>query len=166
MVSLDEMTTQDAHTARTKAVSPGAEVGTLTARMRSFNDKCLPGHRIRDWAIQLFRDTAKRAATNGLPFTLTPADISDLTRAATKCSVTGIFFSFEKPAGAYRRPFAPSVDRIKGALGYVPGNVRLVCTIANLAMNEWGETVLREFIVQSKKTIGDRRDRRNLGPAD
>lgn len=40
------------------------------------------------------------------------------------------------------RPFAPSLDRLDGTRGYQRDNVRLVCTIANFAMNRWGETVL------------------------
>ncbi len=47
-----------------------------------------------------------------------------------------------KKPGWRRAPWAPSVDRIDSSKGYVPGNVRLVCVAANLAMNEWGEDVL------------------------
>ncbi len=128
---------------------------TLTAQMRRYN-ATQPGRcKIPEWAICLFRDTEKRANTKGVEFTLTPLDIAEMTGNATRCAVTGIAFSFQKQHGAYRRPFAPSVDRIRPTLGYVKGNVRLVCTMANIAMNEWGENVLRDFITRA-----------NLGPAD
>lgn len=57
-----------------------------------------------------------------------------------QCAVTGLPFTLEVVNG--RRPYAPSIDRIDNALDYIPGNVRVVCTAANLAMNVWGEQVL------------------------
>jgi hypothetical protein len=49
--------------------------------------------------------------------------------------------------GKYRKdPFGPSLDRITPALGYVDGNLRVVCNIVNSAMNEWGTEALRELI--------------------
>lgn len=56
------------------------------------------------------------------------------------CAVSGVDLT---PPGDYekkrhRDPFGPSLDRIQPALGYVPGNLRVVSNIVNLAMNEWG----------------------------
>ena len=67
------------------------------------------------------------------------------------CAVTGLPFTLEVING--RRPYAPSVDRIDNSLDYVPGNVRIVCTAANLAMNVWGEQVLLRMMrgIRSKK---------------
>ena len=42
-------------------------------------------------------------------------------------------------------PFAPSLDRVVPARGYVAENVRFVCTAANFAMNQWGVDVLRRL---------------------
>jgi hypothetical protein len=70
--------------------------------------------------------------------------IISLARAAGwKCAVTGLPLSLSKTGG--RMPYAPSIDRIDCADDYVPGNVRIVALIANLAMNEWGEAPLREM---------------------
>lgn len=49
-------------------------------------------------------------------------------------------------------PFGPSLDRIVPALGYVPGNIRVVCNMANWAMNRWGEEPLRAFINALRKS--------------
>ena len=56
------------------------------------------------------------------------------------CQVTGIPLRPVKPGDCPYRldPFGPSLDRIVSAKGYVRGNVRVVCNMANMAMNEWG----------------------------
>lgn len=37
-----------------------------------------------------------------------------------------------------KQPFRPSIDRIDPNKGYVKGNVRIVATIVNFAINKWG----------------------------
>lgn len=44
-----------------------------------------------------------------------------------------------------RRAFAPSLDRLDNHVGYEQNNVRLVCRIANFAMNIWGDAALLEL---------------------
>jgi hypothetical protein len=61
-----------------------------------------------------------------------------------KCAVSGIAFRLDGDGG-HDRPFAPSIDRIDNAKGYSPDNVRLVCRIANFAMNTWGDKALLEL---------------------
>ena len=63
-------------------------------------------------------------------------------RCKGRCELTGIPFDFAKLDGCRRRPFMPSIDRIDCAKGYTVENIRVVCTAANLAMNQWGEDVL------------------------
>lgn len=57
-----------------------------------------------------------------------------------KCALTKINFAFEKVETS-KRPFAPSVDRIDSKLGYLKGNIRLVCIVVNISLNEFGDTV-------------------------
>lgn len=64
-----------------------------------------------------------------------------------KCAVSGITFRLDelKAGVPHSRAFAPSLDRIDNDLGYTQGNVRLVCRIANFAMNTWGDGALLEL---------------------
>jgi hypothetical protein len=55
------------------------------------------------------------------------------------CAVSGLPFEDNKP-------FGPSLDRIVPELGYVPGNLRVVCYIANIAMNAWGLDALKKLM--------------------
>ena len=60
-------------------------------------------------------------------------------RCEGRCAVSGLEFSeVQVGGGRARRPYAPSLDRIDTRRGYEPDNVRLVCAVANFAMNAWG----------------------------
>lgn len=80
-----------------------------------------------------------------------------LDKSMGQCSVTGLTFSLERIGNT--RPYSPSIDRINSKKGYTPDNVRVVCVAANLAMNEWGEDVLRRMLTGMKAKGGFRRDR-------
>jgi hypothetical protein len=66
----------------------------------------------------------RRAAVKGVPFTITAADI-DLPKF---CPVLGMELS---TVGSGAGADAPSLDRIRPALGYVPGNVAVISHRAN-----------------------------------
>jgi hypothetical protein len=51
------------------------------------------------------------------------------------CQVTGIPFRID--ANRTRDPFYPSLDRIDSSVGYYKDNVQFVCTIYNIAKQEW-----------------------------
>jgi len=93
---------------------------------------------------EIYNTTKKNAAKRGRPFSLTPTQFNQLVeRANSCCMMTGIPFETKWYDGC-RRPFMPSIDRIDSSKGYTEGNVRLVCVLVNLAMNEWGiEPLLR-----------------------
>lgn len=93
----------------------------------------------------LYGDIRKNAATRRIQFSLTRQEFDMLvSRSEGRCMLTGIPFDASPFTGSMRRPFAPSVDRIDSAQGYHRGNVRLVCVLVNLALNEWGlEPLLR-----------------------
>lgn len=104
----------------------------------------------------VFHRTRRNARTRRIPFGITMQDFRAVVeRAAGHCEVTGIEFDFDYQPGK-NRPFAPSLDRIDSALGYVVGNVRLVCGITNTALSDWGMGPVLDFaqaVVRARKAI-------------
>jgi hypothetical protein len=93
----------------------------------------------------------QRSAKRGIPCTITAHDIDTLlVDQEWRCAVSGI--PLEAPDGI-AKAFGPSVDRIVPSLGYVPGNIRIVCNMVNGAMNKWGEETLWQLVA----AIQDRR---------
>lgn len=96
----------------------------------------------REKASELYRTAKNRAAWRKVPFELTKEQFEELIIAAGgKCAVSGIPFDFDPPRNGFRRPFAPSLDRINSDLGYTKDNCRLVCVAVNYAMADWGDGV-------------------------
>lgn len=56
-----------------------------------------------------------------------------------KCALTGMPFSLGITETTHVRPYGPSIDRIDNKLGYVRGNIRIVCNIANIARNAFSD---------------------------
>jgi hypothetical protein len=80
---------------------------------------------------------------------LTPYDIDKLlVDQEWRCAISNI--PFEPPRGK-RQPFGPSLDRIVPGGRYEIGNIRLVCTIVNFAMNQWGEAAFCELVARMVK---------------
>lgn len=91
----------------------------------------------------LRRETKKRAVRKGMAF-MSETEWNDLVqRANGRCELTGVPFDFTRHPTACRRPYAASVDRIDSTRGYTAANTRLVLCAVNLAMNQWGESVLQ-----------------------
>jgi hypothetical protein len=85
-----------------------------------------------------------RAKQKGKTFNLTRSDLMELLeRSGGKCEVTKIPFNFSNTGEFSKRPFVPSIDRINPKGIYEKTNCRIVCLAANIAMNEWGETVFK-----------------------
>jgi len=102
---------------------------------------------MKDLLAQALRRARSRARKRRLPFDLGLADLEDLWLAQEgRCAISGIAFHDLRFGEAFvKYPFAPSLDRVAPAKGYVTSNVRLVCTAANFARNEWGDDVLRQI---------------------
>jgi hypothetical protein len=94
------------------------------------------------WAREAWRTARKNAGTRRIEFSLTAEQVARLLRRSDgRCEITGIPLSLERE-GRTRSPWRPSLDRIKSEAGYSFGNCRVVCCAVNLAMNEWGVSVL------------------------
>lgn len=98
---------------------------------------------LRRALLRAFKSRRADAAVRGIPFQLTAQQVVDLAEATQwRCAVTGVTFSMKRSRAGRHAALSPSIDRIEPALGYVPGNVRVVCLATNFAMNEWGDEVM------------------------
>jgi len=95
----------------------------------------------RQRAAHLAWEARRRAERKLVPFTLTANDIDRLQAVIDvgACEVTGAQFEMSGST-----PYAPSLDRVQPGLGYVPGNVRVVCRWINVAMGQWGEAAINK----------------------
>ena len=75
---------------------------------------------------QIWCDVKKRAKMRGIEFTLVPQEIPEIPKV---CPVLGIIIK----ANTVSAPIdsSPSLDRINPKLGYIKGNVRIICNRAN-----------------------------------
>jgi len=73
-----------------------------------------------------------------------------------KCALTGIYFNLTK-FGNTKRAFAPSIDRINCNAGYTKNNIRIVCLIVNLALNDFGDSAFdimcKSYVKRWRPTI-------------
>jgi hypothetical protein len=83
------------------------------------------------------------------------------------CAVSGMPFDFQVVGdGQARRPFAPSLDRIDRHKPYQRDNVRLVTSIANFAMNAWGDEPLHQLATALHQKYGNQTPLAVRGPSD
>jgi hypothetical protein len=89
----------------------------------------------------LFNGAKKRAKKKGLPFEITREWVNAGIEAGV-CQLTNEPFY----CGPFNwHPLQPSLDRIDSSLGYVPGNVRMICLILNLAKGSMSDDEFREL---------------------
>jgi hypothetical protein len=101
--------------------------------------------RVRDRLEARLAKYKSNALARGISFDLTIEELRALfVRANGRCEVTGVEFSGEA-YNARARPFAPSLDRINTKAGYAMDNCRVVCASVNIALNDFGEHVLRRI---------------------
>lgn len=109
----------------------------LPAKRQGYRRRTLSEHwnSTPEWQRRMYFNAERRAIEAEKSFKLTPDEFFALLVAADgKCQVSGLPLE----PGISRSPFAPSLDRKDCAIGYELGNVRIVCHIANVAMNSWG----------------------------
>lgn len=83
------------------------------------------------------------------------------------CAVSGLPFGLQVVGdGQAKRPFAPSLDRIDRHKSYRRDNVRLVVSIANFAMNAWGDEPLLQLASAVHRKYGDRSPPARRAPSD
>jgi hypothetical protein len=100
----------------------------------------------------LENEASKRATKSGFAYDL-PYRYAEVLFVAQNgaCALTELPMDLAKQDGAFRRPWAPSLDRIDNDKGYVKDNVRLVCVAANYAKGEWSENVFRKLVTAAAR---------------
>lgn len=107
-----------------------------------------------DKIVSMLARTKARALKCGRDFDLDKAYLVELAYQSNfQCSVSGIGFEIDKENGGRVSPWSPSIDRRDSTGGYTKDNVRLVCYAVNVAMNEWGEDVLRRIAGAMKDKV-------------
>lgn len=102
--------------------------------------------------MALFVDAKKRAKRANLPFEQAVAD-HFIALPPQKCECCGKIFDYAQASSAARK-YSPSVDRIQGSLGYIVGNVAVICYRCNTIKQDasWAEIHLVAIWVQSRVT--------------
>lgn len=112
-----------------------------------------------DHLVMLIKEGKRRARQRKMKFTITEKEVKFIfEKQGRKCAVSGLDFDLTNKGDsgtAFRRPFAPSLDRIDSTVGYELGNVRIVCCAVNLALNEWG---LNTFLKIAEATTARNRN--------
>lgn len=126
----------------TEAIGADAELRAMRTKWAA-SDK--HARRMRTDRSARVRSLAKLASKRR-EMSLSAADLLALA-AADVCAVSGVAIEWDKT----RSPRSPSLDRIDNGRGYVSGNVRVVCLMANYAMNKFGAAEFLSFVGDMRK---------------
>ena len=86
---------------------------------RQQREKHVAGH--------MWRNARRRAVVRNCAFTITVDDVQNIWTG--RCAVSGLKLTVQAGKNG---PLSPSLDRVKPELGYVRGNVRIVCLGYNM----------------------------------
>jgi len=138
------------------ATRKAAQAAWREANADHIKAKCAR-RRLEKRAMCLVAAARVRSRAKGIPFELGPNDVELLQRVidAGRCELSGAPFML---TGA-RGPRSPSLDRKVPSLGYVSGNVRVICHALNAALGDWGEIALLEIIDTWTATRSTRKPR-------
>lgn len=122
-----------------------ARINSMTNRWGTEN----PGRnseRSRRWeadnaAKNLLNKCRSNAKSRALDFELTVKHIEDMLAPMT-CSVTGLPLAWGHAGNSKANPWRPSIDRIDCAIGYRPGNIRIVCWAFNQMRGDFPDEVV------------------------
>jgi hypothetical protein len=111
-------------------------------------------HRMRrekNWPRSYFgltrRNAERNAKAKNVPFSITTKYLNELYDSqCCVCALSGL--PFKRSPGGGPTIFSPSLDRIKPALGYVPGNVRFLLHGLNALKSDGTDDDVR-FIIKS-----------------
>ena len=123
---------------------------------READRKRLANFSPEDVVKKRLKDAENRAEDKGLAFSIKLEDLYINGELPKYCSVSGIELDYKSANNTGSKystnPFAFSLDRIDNNLGYIPGNVRIVCWIYNSMKNQYEEDLLLYLIKQIHNT--------------
>lgn len=115
---------------------------------------------IRGKLYDLLEAARGRAKKNNLPIDINLDFLLDIyEQQQGRCKLTDLQFTFDvREQGKHFNPFNPSIDKINTKGGYTKDNIRLVCVIVNLALNQFGEDsfkIMCEAYINNSKNKGE-----------
>jgi hypothetical protein len=102
----------------------------------------------KGYLSQWISNIKNRSKKKGWSFDIDTSFIQELfEKQDGKCAITKIpfTFNFTKHKNYKKDPFSPSIDRIDSSRGYTKDNVRIVCMVVNLALNEFGYEIFAKM---------------------
>ena len=96
-------------------------------------------------ARKLLHQCRASAKYRGHECLLTEAELSAMLKPMA-CEATGLPLLLEWKGPSGSNPWAPSVDRLDNSLGYVPGNVRIVCWAFNNMRGDFPDEVVETLV--------------------
>jgi hypothetical protein len=91
------------------------------------------------YMARVYQRARKNARIRKIEFRLSKEEFDAIVKRANGlCEVSGVAFDLQLRPYSFRRPYAPSLDRIDSREPYMAENCRLVCCIVNAAMSDWG----------------------------
>ena len=132
------------------------EIAKLRATVWKQNNRDLVNKTNKQWRksevgsiSELLSQAKKRAKRYGLPFDLTATDID----IPELCPVFGV--TLVRGTGKGPTAWSPSLDKIIPAMGYVPGNVRVISQKANVMKSSASPQELLLFAKWIHKTLSN-----------
>lgn len=115
---------------------------------------------IRGKLYDLLEAARGRAKKNNIPIDIDLNYLLELyEQQGGKCKLTNLNFTLNtRKEGQHFNPFNPSIDKINHKGGYTKENIRLVCVIVNLSLNEFGEDnfkLMCEAYINNSKNKGE-----------
>jgi hypothetical protein len=107
---------------------------------------------------QMLSNAKIRAKKKGVPFSIKSEDIRSIWPADNKCPILKVKFEmgYSKVVGIRKdRFYAPSLDRVDPKLGYVPGNLLIICDIVNRMKQDASIEIMEKVYKFYKKWIED-----------
>jgi hypothetical protein len=112
---------------------------------------------IRTWLYYKTRNVFSNAKKRGLECVVNLDVLVGLwEKQQGRCAITGLPMNH-----CFDDPYSASVDRIDSSVGYLPGNIQLVCQAMNLAKNQFANDLIKRFVDDIRRVYEHRGNAEN-----